>query len=61
MAGVAVAAVPRLTRGIASAIRHCERSEAIHSSNGKMDCFVANAPRNDADAVMARSNRWSQN
>ena len=31
--------------------RHCERSEAmtiaILARKGKMDCFVANAPRND--------------
>src|SRR6266480_1337685 len=29
--------------------RHCERSEAIHSSAcGPMDCFIAYAPRNDS-------------
>src|ERR1700730_16764194 len=28
-------------------IRHCERSEAIRSHEGSMDCFVACAPRND--------------
>ena len=36
--------------------RHCERSEAIHLAARRMDCFVANAPRNDgefATAVMA--------
>jgi hypothetical protein len=27
--------------------RHCERSEAIHSGAGSLDCFVACAPRND--------------
>ena len=27
--------------------RHCERSEAIQSHKGKLDCFVASAPRND--------------
>jgi hypothetical protein len=27
--------------------RHCERSEAIHAQLGKMDWFVACAPRND--------------
>ena len=32
--------------------RHCERSEAIHSSAcGAMDCFVAVAPRNDDDGL----------
>jgi hypothetical protein len=46
------------SRGIAGAmrcrIRHCERSEAIHPSARKMDCFVADAPRNDeSSAVMA--------
>src|SRR6202000_2128811 len=29
-------------------LRHCERSEAIHEpACGAMDCFVADAPRND--------------
>src|SRR5439155_25233032 len=32
--------------------RHCERSEAIHSAAcGGVDCFVAFAPRNDADTA----------
>src|SRR5712671_1553862 len=35
--------------------RHCERSEAIHLFLfvATMDCFVANAPRNDASACVA--------
>jgi hypothetical protein len=28
-------------------LRHCERSEAIQSQEGSLDCFVASAPRND--------------
>jgi len=33
-------------------LRHCERSEAIQSGlRGPLDCFVANAPRNDGDAA----------
>src|SRR5260370_22285999 len=33
--------------------RHCERSEAIHiTACGGMDCFVANAPRNDGVRLM---------
>jgi hypothetical protein len=28
--------------------RHCERSEAIQSQEGNLDCFVAFTPRNDA-------------
>ena len=33
--------------------RHCERSEAIHraAKKARMDCFVASAPRNDADTA----------
>jgi hypothetical protein len=27
--------------------RHCERSEAIQSSEHRLDCFVASALRND--------------
>jgi hypothetical protein len=27
--------------------RHCERSEAIQRRRRGLDCFVANAPRND--------------
>ena len=27
--------------------RHCEQSEAIQSHTTTLDCFVANAPRND--------------
>ena len=27
--------------------RHCERSEAIQDVTGRLDCFVARAPRND--------------
>jgi len=40
--------------------RHCERSEAIHFTAalvGKMDCFVARAPRNDAAGVLIQSQR----
>ena len=37
-------------------LRHCERSEAIHSS-GKLDCFVANASRNDADENAIRNHK----
>jgi len=32
---------------IMESVRHCERSEAIHSLKAKLDCFVASAPRND--------------
>jgi hypothetical protein len=29
-------------------LRHCERSEAIQlAASRKLDCFVADAPRND--------------
>jgi hypothetical protein len=28
--------------------RHCERKRSKNLINGKMDCFVAKAPRNDA-------------
>src|SRR6266516_1371420 len=32
--------------------RHCERSEAIHAAAcRRMDCFVADAPRNDAEGA----------
>jgi len=39
-----VAAVTRVNR-VTLVSRHCERSEAIQSC--WLDCFVANAPRND--------------
>jgi len=45
--------VPR-ERGFASDARHrhCERSEAIHGAAcRKMDCFVADAPRNDVEGA----------
>jgi len=33
-------------------MRHCERSEAIQACvRGRMDCFVARAPRNDGCEV----------
>jgi hypothetical protein len=33
-----------------SPCRHCERSEAIHlDTEERMDCFVADAPRNDVE------------
>jgi hypothetical protein len=33
-------------------LRHCERSEAIHSAaKQKLDCFVASAPRNDVALI----------
>jgi len=34
------------------ASRHCERSEAIQTTN--LDCFVANAPRNDAKRIQEK-------
>jgi hypothetical protein len=34
--------------------RHCERSEAIHLTTGKLDCFVASAPRNDGNEQSIR-------
>ena len=37
----------RRMRRIQTLTRHCERSEAIQSRGGTMDCFVASAPRND--------------
>jgi hypothetical protein len=38
--------------------RHCERSEAIHlSPRGKMDCFVAFAPRNDGSYLSPLAGR----
>jgi len=37
-----------------SYFRHCERSEAIHSQEVRLDCFVACAPRNDGDALLYR-------
>ena len=40
-------------------VRHCERSEAIHLSPS-VDCFVANAPRNDGrpyTVLVSRSHR----
>src|SRR5437899_2259027 len=37
-------------------IRHCERSEAIHACpGGRLDCFVASAPRNDDYPGLYRS------
>jgi hypothetical protein len=34
-------------------MRHCERSEAIQvCARGKMDCFVARAPRNDGETAL---------
>ncbi len=36
-------------------IRHCERSEAIQGRLRKnLDCFVANAPRNDEAFILSR-------
>src|SRR5690349_24280251 len=36
------------TTKLPRSVRHCERSEAIHSATcGNMDCFVAFAPRNN--------------
>ena len=32
-------------------LRHCERSEAIQCHKRKLDCFVADAPRNDESAL----------
>jgi hypothetical protein len=37
-------------------LRHCERSEAIHAADA-MDCFVANAPRNDGVTFEAAASR----
>jgi hypothetical protein len=37
-------------KGFASGIRrHCERSEAIQGTAGRLDCFVASAPRNNGN------------
>ena len=37
-------------------MRHCERSEAIQlCARGKMDCFVASAPRNDGETALSVS------
>jgi flagellar biosynthesis protein FliQ len=36
--------------------RHCERSEAIHSQAISLDCFVANAPRNDGGGIKSAKN-----
>ncbi|KAF2992069.1 hypothetical protein OGR47_00800 [Methylocystis sp. MJC1] len=33
--------------------RHCERSEAIQDSDVALDCFVADAPRNDGDDFLS--------
>src|SRR5690242_2440975 len=42
-------------RGAVTRRRHCERSEAIHgATKGKMDCFVACAPRNDGVGPLLR-------
>jgi flagellar biosynthesis protein FliQ len=36
--------------------RHCERSEAIQSPAISLDCFVANAPRNDGGGIESAKN-----
>jgi 3',5'-cyclic-AMP phosphodiesterase len=33
--------------------RHCERSEAIQKPTQELDCFVANAPRNDDNSAVS--------
>jgi hypothetical protein len=44
----------RLGRACGVAQRHCERSEAIQLlfQRPKLDCFAADAPRNDGEASM---------
>ena len=37
--------------------RHCERKRSKNLINGKMDCFVAKAPRNDA-SLKIHTRRW---
>jgi hypothetical protein len=41
----ATAAIPSWVHGLV-AVRHCERSEAIHFGPGEMDCFAALAMTN---------------
>jgi hypothetical protein len=37
---------------IVACYRHCERSNPFSLSKERMDCFVAHAPRNDAERVL---------
>jgi hypothetical protein len=46
---IQIKALRRGSRGRRSHGRHCERSEAIQNASAATDCFIAHAPRNDAN------------
>jgi hypothetical protein len=44
-----------VVRSDSSAVAQRAKAEAIHLTTGKLDCFVASAPRNDGNKQLIRS------